>query len=160
VLQQAVSEIDAGLPLYQARGLHDLLRQQTATSRFASALLTLFSAGALLLAALGLYGLVAYVVGMSRQEIAIRMALGASAGGVTALIVRNGMVLVLSGIVIGIVGALGAARALRNQLFQTAADPAIFAVVALVLVSVTVIASLVPTRRAVAVEPHAALRGN
>ena len=161
VLQQAVSEIDAGLPLYQVSSLMDPLRQQTSTSRFASALLTLFSAGALMLAGIGLYGLVAYVVGMSRQEIAIRMALGASAAGVTALIVRNGMALVVSGIVVGILGALGAARALQSQLFQTSAtDPGAFALVALVLLLVTFIASLLPTRRAVAVEPHAALRGH
>ena len=161
VLQQAVSDIDAGLPLYLVRDLKDLVRQQTSTSRFASALLTLFSTGALLLAALGLYGLVAYVVGMSHQEIAIRMALGASAAGVTALIVRNGMALVLSGIVLGIFGALGAARALQSQLFQTSAtDPGAFALVAFVLLTVTLIASVLPTRRAVAVEPHAALRGN
>ena len=161
VLQQAVSDIDAGLPLYLVRDLMDLVRQQTSTSRFASALLTLFSTGALLLAALGLYGLVAYVVGMSHQEIAIRMALGASAAGVTALIVRNGMALVLSGIVLGIFGALGAARALQSQLFQTpATDPGAFALVACVLLTVTLIASVLPTRRAVAVEPHAALRGN
>lgn len=161
VLQQAVSDIDAGLPLYLVSDLMDLVRQQTSTSRFASALLTLFSTGALLLAALGLYGLVAYVVGMSHQEIAIRMALGANAAGVTALIVRNGMALVLSGIVLGIFGALGAARALQSQLFQTsAADPGAFTLVALVLLTVTLIASVLPTRRAVAVEPHAALRGN
>ena len=161
VLQQAVSDIDAGLPLYLVRDLNDLVRQQTSTSRFASALLTLFSTGALLLAALGLYGLVAYVVGMSHQEIAIRMALGASAAGVTALIVRNGMALVLSGIVLGVFGALGAARALQSQLFQTSAtDPGAFALVAFVLLTVTLIASVLPTRRAVAVEPHAVLRGN
>ena len=161
VMQQAVSDIDAGLPLYQVRDLKDLVRQQTSTPRFASALLTLFSTGALLLAALGLYGLVAYVVGMSHQEIAIRMALGASAAGVTALIVRNGMALVLSGIVLGVFGALGAARALQSQLFQTSAtDPGAFALVAFVLLTVTLIASVLPTRRAVAVEPHAALRGN
>jgi putative ABC transport system permease protein len=161
VLQQAVSEIDAGLPLYQVSSLMDPLRQQTSTSRFASALLTAFSAGALMLAGIGLYGLVAYVVGMSRHEIAIRMALGASAAGVTALIVRNGMTLVVSGIVVGILGALGAARALQGQLFQTSAtDPGAFALVALVLLLVTFIASLMPTRRAVSVEPHAALRGH
>ena len=161
VLQQAVSEIDGGLPLYQVTSLMDPVRQQTSTSRFASALLTVFSTGALFLAALGLYGLVAYVVGMSRQEIAIRMALGASAAGVTALIVRNGMALVLAGIALGVFGAFGVARTLENQLFQTSTtDPSTFALVAFVLVAVTLIASVMPTRRAVAVQPHAALRGN
>jgi putative ABC transport system permease protein len=161
VLQQAVSEIDAGLPLYQVTSLIDPVRQQTSTARFASALLTVFSTGALLLAALGLYGLVAYVVGMSRQEIAIRMALGASAGGVTALIVRNGMALVLAGIALGIAGAFGVARTLENQLFQTSTtEPGAFALVASVLIVVTLIACVMPTRRAVTVEPHAALRSN
>ncbi|HSC27409.1 MAG TPA: ABC transporter permease [Vicinamibacterales bacterium] len=158
-LQQAVSEIDAGLPLYEVRPLEELVRQQTSTSRFASALLAFFSAGALLLAALGLYGLVAYVVSSSRQEIAIRLALGADGTTVTALIVRNGMILVLGGIVLGTLGAIGAARTLEQHLFQTSGlEPAAYASVAALLLAVTFIASFLPTWRAVSADPHAALR--
>jgi hypothetical protein len=160
-LQQAVAEVDRGLPLYQVRPLEEPLRQQTSTARFASALLTVFSSGALFLAALGLYGLVAYVIGLSRREIALRLALGASGARVTGLIVRNAMVLVMAGILLGTGGAIGAGRALESQLFQTSrTEPASLASVALLLIAVTFAASLVPTRRAVGVEPHSALRSS
>jgi ABC-type antimicrobial peptide transport system permease subunit len=120
-----------------------------------------FSSGALFLAAVGLYGLVAYVIGLSRREIAIRLALGASGARVTGLIVRNAMVLVMAGIILGTGGAIGAGRALESQLFQTSrTEPASLAGVALLLIAVTFAASLVPTRRAVGVEPHSALRSS
>jgi predicted permease len=159
LLQQAVSEIDRGLPVYQVQPLEQAIAQQTSPIRFVSGLLAAFSAGALVLAALGLYGLVAYVTSLSRREIAIRLALGASALGVTAVIVRNGMVLVGMGLVLGAAGSVAAGTALRAQLFQTsAADPLTIGTVGGLLLAVTAIASLLPTRRAVRVEPHAALR--
>ena len=158
-LQQAVAELDAGLPLYAVRTLEDTVAQQTATSRFGSAVLTIFSAGALLLAAIGLYGLIAYVIGLSRREIAVRMALGADVRRIVLLIVRNGLALVGMGVAIGVIGALIAGRSLRSQLFETAAmDPAVYTAVAALLVSVTVIATLLPARGAARVNPQAALR--
>jgi putative ABC transport system permease protein len=160
-MQQAVSQLDAGLPLYRVQHLVDAVSQQTSTARFVSALLTLFSVGALLLAAVGLYGLVAYVVGLSRREIAIRLALGADRARVVALIVRNGMTLVVVGVLLGVVGALAVGRAMRAQLFQTGSgDPATLGLVATLLLLVTLIASLLPTARAVRANPHAALRGD
>jgi predicted permease len=159
VLQAAVGEIDAGLPIYQVQPLDQALRQQTSTIRFASSLLSMFSGGALLLAALGLYGLVAYVTSLSRREIAIRLALGASARGVTTVIVRNGMTLVAMGVILGAIGSVAAGRALQTQLFQTSAgDPLTLASVGLLLLFVTALASLVPSRRAVRIDPQAALR--
>jgi len=86
-LQQAVRNLDAGLPLFRVRPLEDAVWQQTSTARFVTSLLTMFSGAALLLAAIGLYGLIAYVVGLSRREIAIRLALGADRRGVAWLIV-------------------------------------------------------------------------
>jgi putative ABC transport system permease protein len=161
LLQQAVSEIDNGLPLYRVQTLSGALRQQSSTSRFASGLLVVFSIGSLLLAALGLYGLIAYVVSISRQEIAIRMALGANRGRVTALVVGNGMILAAGGLALGVPGAVGAGWALEDQLFHTSrVDPATLAIVATLLLIVAFIASVLPTRRAVAVEPHAALRSS
>src|SRR3990170_9055036 len=90
-------------------------------TRSGSALLAVFSGGALLLAAIGLYGLIAYVVGLSRREIAIRLALGADGRGVTALIVRNAMTLVVFGVLTGVCGAIAAGRALESQAFHTRA---------------------------------------
>jgi predicted permease len=158
-LQQAVRSLDAGLPLFRVRALEEAVRQQTSTARFVASLLTMFSGAALLLAAIGLYGLIAYVVGLSRREIAIRLALGADRKGVAWLIVRNGMILVAVGVAAGAAGAFVAARAIEDQLFQTGgADPAIYLPVAALLVVVATLASLAPTRRALRENPHAALR--
>lgn len=160
-LQAAVSGLDAGLPLHGVQRLEDAIGRRTSTARFGSALLTVFSGGALLLAAIGLYGLIAYVVGLSRREIAIRLALGADGRGVTALIVRNAMTLVVIGVLTGVGGAIAAGRALESQEFQTrTADPVMYAVVAALLLTVTFVASLLPTRRAVRVAPQTALRGD
>jgi predicted permease len=158
-LQQAVRNLDAGLPLFRGRPLEESVRRQTSTARFVASLLTMFSGAALLLAAIGLYGLIAYVVGLSRREIAIRLALGADRRGVAWLIVRNGMMLVAVGVAAGAAGAFAAARAIQDQLFQTAgADPAIYLPVAALLVVVALLASLTPTRRALRENPHEALR--
>jgi hypothetical protein len=159
LLQAAISEIDAGLPVYQVRPLEEPIRQQTYPTRFASALLSAFSLGALVLAALGLYGLVAYVAGLSRREIAVRLALGATQGRVTAVVLRNSLVLVVFGVLLGIAGALAASRALQAVVAQAGTvDAMTIAIVALLLVAVSAVATLLPTRRAVALEPHAALR--
>jgi predicted permease len=158
-LQQTVRNLDAGLPLFRVRPLEEAVRRQTSTARFVTSLLTMFSGAALLLAAIGLYGLIAYVVGLSRREIAIRLALGADRKGVAWLIVRNGMILVAVGIAAGAGGAFAAARAIEDQLFQTGgADPAIYLPVAALLVVVALLASLTPTWRALRENPHAALR--
>lgn len=160
-LQQAVAELDEGLPLYRVRALERAVAQETSTARFGSTLLVIFSAGALLMAAVGLYGLIAYLVGLSRREIAIRLALGADARSVTALIVRNGMTLVAAGVLVGAVCAAFAGRALETQLFQTpATDPVTLGGMATLLMFVTFLASLLPARRAVRVGPASALRAD
>jgi hypothetical protein len=159
-LQAAVAAADASLPVYRVQRLSDAVRAQTASQRFGSTLLSLFSGGALLLSAVGLYGLISYVVGLSRQEIAIRLALGASRQRVVSLIVRNGLILVGAGIVLGAAGAVGAGRALQAQLFQTdPTDASSFAVVSLMLLTVTFFSTLLPATRAVRANPQAALRG-
>jgi predicted permease len=160
-LQQAVTAVDSALPLYAVQRLEEALRQQTATQRFGSSLLTLFSAGALLLAGIGLYGLITYVVGLSRREIAIRLALGASSRRVVALIATNGMTLVCGGILLGAVGAILAGRALEAQLFQTSSiELPTLAAVSLLTLAVAFGAIVIPTRRAAGVDPQAALRGD
>ena len=160
-LQQAVNKVDGGLPVFRVRPLADAVRDQTSTARFGSVLFTVFSAGALLLAAVGLYGLIAYVVGLSRREIAIRLALGANARRVVALIVGNGMSLVALGVVAGAGGAYLAGRALRDQLFETSAfDLATIGIVGTVLLVVAFVAAVLPSRRAAHVEPQGALRNS
>jgi predicted permease len=159
--QQAVSAVDGSLPLYRVQGIQDAVRQQTSAARFSSVLLAIFSGGALLLAAVGLYSLVAYVVGLSRREIGIRLALGADARQVVLMIVGNGLALVVIGIALGTAGAIVAGRALEAQLFQTTPmQPATFAAVAALLTGIAVLASLIPSARAVRVDPHSALRAD
>jgi predicted permease len=160
-LQTAVSAVDAAIPVYRVQSLRDAVAQQTATASLGAMLLGVFSGGTLLLAGIGLYGLVAYVVGLSRREIAVRLALGATPGAIIRLIVRNSLLLVGIGVLVGLVGSLAAGRALEAQLFHTpAADPATYGGVALTLMLVTFLASAVPARRAVRLDPHAALRAD
>jgi putative ABC transport system permease protein len=158
-LQEAIAAIDAGVPAYAVQPLAAAVRQQTSTSRFGSTLLAIFSAGAMLLAAVGLYGLVAYVVGLSRREIAIRLALGADSRRVAALVVRNGMTLAATGILLGAAGAILAGRSLQAQLFSTdPVDPLTLGSVAMLLGVIALTACIIPTWRAIRVEPHRALR--
>lgn len=160
-LQQALAAVDPTLPIYGVQRLRDALDQQTATERFGSALLSVFSGGSLLLAGVGLYGLIAYVVGLSRREIAIRLALGAQGRQVVRLVAKNGLSLVGLGIAAGTLGAIAAGRALENQLFQTGAvDVPTLAGVAGLTLAVAAAAILAPTRTALRTDPQTALRGD
>jgi putative ABC transport system permease protein len=159
-LQQVVSTLDSGLPVYAVQPLTGAVAQQTATARFFSVLLSSFSLGALLLSALGLYGLISYVVGSSRRDIAVRLALGAATGRVLLLIVRNGMALVGIGVIAGLVGGIAAGRLVEAQLFQTASsDPVVLGSVASLLLVITCLATAIPARRASRIDPHTVLRG-
>ena len=159
VLRQAVAAIDPTLPLFRVRPLAELLVLQTATARFGSLLLLVFSSVALVLAAIGLYGVIAFVVSLSRREIAIRMALGAEAAAVRSLVVRNAMTLVVAGVITGLVAAALAAGVLSNQLFGvTPRDPLTFSLVPIAVLLVAFMASYLPARRAAQVEPQFALK--
>ena len=115
----------------------------------------------LLLASVGIYGVLAFVIGSSRREIAIRLALGATRARVVRLIVRQGMTLVGIGILLGLVGASFATSALSTQLFGvTATDPATFAVVPLVLAVVALAATYLPSRAAAGIDPQRALKSD
>ncbi len=158
-VQREVSAIDPGLPLYRVIQMTDLLARQTATARFGSTVLGSFSAVAMLLAAIGIYGVLAFVIGLSRREIAIRLALGATRGRVVRLIVRQGMTLVAFGIAVGLVGAYYASGVLSTQLFGvTATDPLTFAVVPLLLAAIALGASYLPSRTAARIDPQQALK--
>lgn len=114
---------------------------------------------ALLLGAVGLYGVIAYVVGQRTGEIGVRMALGARNGQVAGLVVRQSAVLTLAGVGIGVVAALGTVRLLRSLLFGVGTtDPATLAGVSVLLIAVALVASFLPARRAAAVDPVEALR--
>ena len=160
-MQRELSAIDPGIPLYHAAPLADLLGRQTAAARFGSTLLGTFSIVALLLAAIGIYGVLSFVIGLSRREIAIRLALGATVGRVITLIVTQSMRLVAVGLAVGLAGAYLTSGLLSTQLFGiSATDPATFAGVALIVLGVAVVASYLPSRLAARVDPQHALKSD
>jgi len=158
-LRREVGAIDPSLPLYNVDLLGSLLQRQTGTARFGSFVLAAFSGIAVLLAAIGIYGALAFLVSLSRREIAIRMALGATPRKVLGRVVGQGAALAIAGFVIGVGGAIFAARALTSQLFGVSPlDPLTFASVGGLLLLVALTASYIPARRATKVDPLTALR--
>jgi ABC-type antimicrobial peptide transport system permease subunit len=122
-------------------------------------MLTVFGGGALLLAAIGIYGVLAYNVTRQLRELGVRMALGANPSDVLWLVLRNGLALALIGLAIGIGCALGLTRVMKSLLFEVSAtDPATFAGVAIIFIAVTLAACWIPARRAMHVDPAAILR--
>ena len=122
-------------------------------------LITAFAAVAVALAAIGVYGVLAYLVSQRTQEIGVRLAIGATAGNVVGLFVREGAALTLAGVSCGLAGALAVTRVLATMLFGvTATDPATFVTVAAGLALIAMVASYVPARRAARVDPMVALR--
>jgi putative ABC transport system permease protein len=161
LVRDAIAGIDAGVPLYAIQPLSDAMRGQSATGRFASFVLGAFSTLALVLAAIGIYGVIAFVVGLSRREIAIRMALGARAESVLGLVVRNGMMLVGVGVVLGVVVSLALAGVMRSQLYGVSpTDPLTIMGVAGAVLVVALFATWIPGRRAARVDPGSALRAD
>ena len=155
----AIQAIDVDLPVYRVTTMERLVADSLAERRFSTLLLGVFAAVALLLAAVGLYGLLSYTVAQRRHEIGIRMALGARAGDVLRLVVGQALWLTLAGIALGLVAALALTRVMAGLLYGVSAlDPATFAGVALLLLAVALAACLVPARRATRVDPAIALR--
>jgi putative ABC transport system permease protein len=158
-LRSQVLAIDKDLPLSDVATMDDLLAAETSGTRFETAAVGLFAALALMLAGVGIYGVISYTVARRTPEIGIRMALGAQRGDVLRLVIRNGMFMAGIGIAAGIVGALALSRLLRSLLFQiTPADPATYSAVAVILIAVALAACYVPARRALRVDPVSALR--
>ncbi|HTG36888.1 MAG TPA: ABC transporter permease [Thermoanaerobaculia bacterium] len=159
-VQARVRELDPDLPVYDLQPMTEVVATATSQSRFYMLLLGGFAAIALVLAAVGIYGVIAYAVRQRTQEIGIRMALGASRDRVLRMVVGQGMTLALVGAAAGLAGAFVAARGLRSLLFEVStSDPATYAGVALVLVSVAAVAAYLPARRAARTEPNLALKG-
>jgi putative ABC transport system permease protein len=158
-IRQAISEIDPQVPLSFVQPMNDIVDATISPQKFATWMLSLFAASALLLAALGIYGVMAYSVTQRTHEIGIRMALGAERKDVLRMIVGHGMKLTLVGVAVGIVGAFAATRALSSLLFGVnASDPLTYGGVALLLSVVALLSCLLPARRATKVDPMIALR--
>jgi len=157
--RDVVHQLDSSLPVYDARPLSDLVRESIAERRFYATLLGSFATLALVLAAVGIYGVIAYSVQQRRRELGIRIALGASWSQVVAMVMRQGMALTLLGAGVGLACAGLLTRVLRGQLFGVSAtDPLTFLAVPLLLIVVAAVACLVPARRAISVDPASALR--
>ena len=158
-VQAAVRRVERNLPLYSVTTLEDRLGIYLAQRRFQTSLLIGFSLIALLMAAIGIYGLILYSVAARTQEIGIRMAIGAQAGDIFRMIVGEGLQLSVTGLAIGLVGALLAGRAGSSLLFGvTGTDPLTFMTVSLLLTAVATAACYFPARRAMKIEPVVALR--
>jgi putative ABC transport system permease protein len=162
-VRQAVLSIDPALPLQQARSVEEILDASLASRRFTLNLLCVSALLALLLAAIGIYGVVAYSVAQRAPEIGIRMALGAQANDVLKLIIRRGITPVLLGLAFGLAGAFALTRLLTrltaDLLFEVRpADPATFSVIALLLVVVALLACYLPARRGTKVDPVTVLK--
>ncbi|HLK66394.1 MAG TPA: ABC transporter permease [Bryobacteraceae bacterium] len=158
-MRKAVSEIDSNRPLVDPKTVEQYMAEQVQYPRYYSMLLGLFAAVAMVLAAVGIYGVMAFAVEQRTREIGIRMALGAGGWDVLTLVVRQALVLIAGGMVLGLAGASALTRYISSQLWEvTATDPITFGVVTFLLASVAVAACLIPTLRAVRVDPTIALR--
>lgn len=158
-IQKELREASGGLPVARLRSMEDVVSQSTARADFNMLLLTIFAGSALTLAAIGVYGLMAYSVQQRTQEMGVRLALGADASRVRNMVVRQDMTLVASGVISGIAAAFGLAQVMATFLFGvTPRDPLVFVVVPLVLASFAWLGVWLPARRAGRVDPVVALR--
>jgi predicted permease len=157
-IRGAVAELDPSLPLYDVRTMDEGLRRTTAQGRFNTMLMTLLALTGLVLAALGIYSVMAWLVAQQTREIGVRMALGASSSSVVRQVVGHGLKPVAAGLVVGVAGAIAVSGVLRGQLFEVSPrDPVTLALVVIVLLAVALLAALVPARRATRIDPATAL---
>lgn len=158
-LRRVVASVDRDTPVSDIHTMTDLIASSLSRPRFALALLAAFGLLALVLGAVGIYGVIAYDVSQRTHEIGVRMALGARPDDVLRMVVRQGMVLVLTGIAAGLLAAAGVTRLLASLLYDVRPiDPVTFALVPIVLLGVALAASYLPARRAARVDPMLALR--
>jgi ABC-type antimicrobial peptide transport system permease subunit len=160
-LQRVVREIDPSAPLSSVATLDDLVTQSLERPQSLSLLVAAFALVALVLSVVGIYGVMGFYVQQHRKDISIRMALGGSSAEVLRLVMGHGMRVVITGVVVGVLAALGLARLMSNLLFGvSAADARTFATVSGALVMVALAACFVPARRAVGVQPATVLRND
>ncbi|MCI0486739.1 MAG: FtsX-like permease family protein [Blastocatellia bacterium] len=158
-VRKEVQAIDPDQPIAAVRPMEEWIYESVADPRYRTILLGLFAALALLLSAIGLYGVMSYTVTQRTHEIGLRMALGAQPKDALRLVIAQGMKLALVGVGLGIIGAFALTRVMSSLLFGVSAtDPLTFGVVALLLISVALLACYIPARRAAGVDPMVALR--
>jgi predicted permease len=158
-VREQVQMIDATLPVFGAQTLGDTVSASLAARKFSMEMVALFALTALLMAGMGIYGVISFVVAERGQEIGIRLALGAQRGNIMRMVLRQGLGLALAGTALGFAGAVVVSRLIAGLLYGVRpTDPLSFAVVAVLLLGVAFLACLIPARRAVRVNPLAALR--
>jgi ABC-type antimicrobial peptide transport system permease subunit len=158
-IRHAIQSIDPGLPVFGVASMNDVLDRSLASRRFSADLVGGFAALAVLLASIGIYGLLAYMVGQRSRDIGIRMALGARREDILRMFLQRGVVLAGAGIVIGLLLSASSASVMATLLYGVRPyDPAVFLIVPLLLFAVAVFASYFPARRATKVDPLIALR--
>ena len=158
-IQRVIWEVDPGQPIYELSTMDQILARAVFLPRLSTTLLATFALAALLLAALGIYGVLSYSVSQRTREIGLRMALGASGGNTIAMIVRNSVIMVAIGGVIGLIAATLLARSMEGILFGVEPfDVPSFTMAAITLLIAGVLASLLPALRTTRVDPVVALR--
>jgi putative ABC transport system permease protein len=158
-IRRAVQEVNPDLPVFGVRSVRSIISDSLASRRFALQILVFFAATAMLLAAIGIYGVMAYFVSQRVREIGVRMALGAQRGDVLKLVVRQGMSLALVGVVLGLVTSLFLMRLITRLLFGvSSADPATLVIFTALLAAVALLANYIPASRAARIDPMVALR--
>jgi predicted permease len=158
-IRRVVQEQNKENVVSRAQTMNEVIAGSLAQQRFSMILLDAFAVVALLLASLGLYGVISYLVGQRTHELGIRLALGAQRTDVLRLILKHGMKMALGGVVLGLVAALGLTRLLSKMLYGVSTtDPATFAVITVLLTTVALLACFIPARRATKVDPMVALR--
>ena len=158
-VRQTVLEVDPNQPVANVQTLKEIVKKSLSQRRFILALIGGFAGAALLLAAIGLYGVMGYAVSQRTREIGVRMALGARQRDVVSMVIGQGMRIVLIGLAVGMIGAVGLSRLLQGFLFEIKpSDPTTFVAVSFILLAVALFACWLPARRAARVDPMVALR--
>ena len=161
LVREAVHQIDPELAVANVRTVQELVEESVASNRFRTTLLTVFALIALALAAVGIYGVMAYAVGQRSREIGIRLALGARAAAIYRLILREGLIVAGVGVVIGLAASLALTRVVTKLLYGVSAtDAATFVGVPLILLAIAALACILPARRAARVDPSVTMRGD
>ena len=160
-IRRALAELDKSAPIFDAGPMTGVVQHSMARTSFIMTLLAVAAAMALLLSAVGIYGVISYVVAQRRPEIGVRIALGAQLSQVSRLVVMQSLRLAAIGVVIGLAGALAVTRTMRSLLFDVSpTDPVVLVLVPLLLMAIAAVASFVPARRAARVDPAEALRSS
>jgi ABC-type antimicrobial peptide transport system permease subunit len=160
-VRRTVEELRPDIPIAFAETMEESLAQETAGVRFSSLLVTLAAGATLLLSALGIYGVLAYIVGLRRPEFGIRMAMGATGGQLRRMVLEQGLITAGLGVIVGLAGAAVASRLVRSVLFGVApVDPVTYALAAAILLIAAAGATYLPARRAARVPPAEVLRGS